>query len=156
MTNGLIVAGIICLHPKVFRKMENFILAKLRQPLLSDIGRIRDYLCPIALLLTSQMVSGLTLWLIIRSFTVLSLAWLPLCISAVALGGSLGLLALFAPGGLGVREWILLIILGPVTDPGISAIVVVLARVLSTLVELAMAGLGTVVLRKAHQRGTKP
>jgi len=70
----------------------------------------------------------------------------------MALAGSLGLLALFAPAGLGVREGILLIILGPIAGVGTSAIVVILARVLSILVELAAAGIGFVVLRTMDQR----
>jgi hypothetical protein len=152
----LITIGIICLHPKVFGKVENFILPKLGYSLLPQIARKRDYLWPLAILFTSQAIGGLGLWLIIRSVTVFPLAGLGLCISAVALAGTLGLLALFAPAGLGVREGILLIILEPVVGSGTSAIVVVLARVLSTLVELAVAGLGLVVLRKAHQRKAKP
>ena len=65
----LILLGLICLHPRVFYAAENFIVAKLRQPLLPEIGRIRYYLFPIALLLISQVTSGLTLWLIIRAVT---------------------------------------------------------------------------------------
>ena len=152
----LILCGITCLHPKVFRAIENFILPKLGHPLLPQIARKRDYIGPLTILLAFQVIAGLGLWLTIRSVTDFSLAWLPLCISALALAGSLGLLALFAPGGLGVREGILLIILGPVVGPGTSAIVVVLARLISILSELLLASVGFVIVRKARQRRTRP
>jgi len=142
----LVVAGLVCLHPKVFRRMGNFVLAKLGLPLLPNVGRIRDYGWPVGLLVAGQVVAGMGLWLIIRSVTDLPLGWFFLCISAQALAGALGLLALFAPGGLGVREGVLLIILGPIIGAGRSAIVVVGARVLMSLVELAAAGVGFVVL----------
>lgn len=151
----LIAAGLVCLHPRVFRGLENFVLARLGQPLLPDIGRVRNYLAPVSLLVVSQIVSGLVLWLTIRSVTDFSITWVPLCISAVALAGTIGLLALFAPAGLGVREWILLIILTPVVGPGISAVVVVLARVIHILSESVMAVFGLVVLRKTAARRAK-
>ena len=148
----MVLAGMVCLHPKVFRLIANFVLARLRLPLLPVAVTIGDYARPIALLLTTHLIGGAALWLTISSVTILSPVWLPLCVSAMALAGSLGLLALFAPAGLGVREGILLIILGPIAGVGTSAIVVVLARVLSILVELAAAGIGFVVLRTADQR----
>ena len=152
----LIAAGIVCLHPKIFCRLENFVLARLRQPLLPYIGRIRNYLAPVSLLVISQIVSGLVLWLTIRSVTDFPIALIPLCISAVALAGTIGLLALFAPAGLGVREWILLIILGPVVGPGISAVVVVLARLIHTIVELIVAVFGLFVLHRTASGRKKP
>ena len=142
----LVVTGLVCLHPRIFHRIVNFVLVKLRLPRLADVGRIRDYGWPVTLMVAGQIITGMGLWLTIRSVSDLSGVWFPLCISAVALAGALGLLALFAPGGLGVREGILLIILGPIIGPGRSAIVVIAARVLLILVELAAAGGGLTVL----------
>jgi hypothetical protein len=52
----------------------------------------------------------------------------------------LGFLAVFAPSGLGVREAVLAIILGPVLGVGPAALVAVLARVWMTLVEIMLMG----------------
>ena len=148
----LLLAGIVCLHPKVFRSISNLVLALLKLPLLPRSVTMRDYARPIGLLLTCQILTGSALWLIIRSITTISPLWLPLCVSAMALAGTAGFLALFAPAGIGVREGILLIILGPIVGSGYSALVVVLVRLLLILVDLASAGLGWLILLRVDKR----
>lgn len=48
----------------------------------------------------------------------------------------LGFLALFAPGGLGVREGVLMVLIAPHSPAGLAATVAVIARVWITIVEL--------------------
>jgi hypothetical protein len=79
---------------------------------------------------------------------------LPLWIGATALSTSLGFAVLFAPGGLGVREGILLAVLN--SQPGMNAqaavAVTVLSRVVSFLAELVVSA----VLFSTIRRKTKP
>jgi len=48
----------------------------------------------------------------------------------------LGFLVLFAPGGLGVREGVLAVLLTPTLGPGLAAVIAVVARLWMTVVEL--------------------
>jgi uncharacterized membrane protein YbhN (UPF0104 family) len=52
-----------------------------------------------------------------------------------------GLIVLFAPGGLGPRELVLALLITPVVGPGTSAIIAFAARVWSTLLELALSAI---------------
>jgi hypothetical protein len=61
----------------------------------------------------------------------------------MALATSLGFLVLFAPGGLGVREGILLVILSsqPDISPQTAVVATALTRVVSFLSELAVSSI---------------
>ncbi len=75
----------------------------------------------------------------------------PLWTGAMALSTSLGFAVLFAPGGLGVREGILLGILN--TQPGISpqsaVAVTLLSRIVSFLAELLISTVLFLTVRRA-------
>jgi len=71
-------------------------------------------------------------------------------IGAFTLGYILGLLALFAPGGVGVRELVLVGLLAPFLGSGGAVAVSVASRVLLTLTEAA-AALLTLPLRHRPQ-----
>lgn len=144
----LIPAALAGLHPRVFFPLANFILRKLRQPPLTVSHRMRDYLAPLAVMGIGQIMAGVTLWLILQSMTPVPLRWLPVCICGIALAGGAGMLALFAPAGLGVREGVLLVILDRMIDPSHAAVAVLVSRLLQTLAEILMAGIGMIMLRR--------
>ncbi|MBB6118780.1 lysylphosphatidylglycerol synthase domain-containing protein [Nocardiopsis algeriensis] len=62
-------------------------------------------------------------------------------VGAYALAWTLGLLAVFAPAGLGVREAVLVVALAPVVDAGSALVVAVLSRLVMTAADMAWAGL---------------
>jgi hypothetical protein len=142
----LIPLGLACLHPRVFFPAVNFLLGRLGLPTMTATHRMRDYAGPFAVFAVGQIMSGVTLWLILQSVTPVPLRWLPVCVGGVALAGGVGTLALFAPAGLGVREGVLLVILDRMLDPSHAAVVVLLSRLLQTLVEIAMAAVGAGML----------
>lgn len=79
------------------------------------------------------------------------------CISLFIFSQIAGFLALFAPGGIGVREGIVIAGLAPITGPGPAVLVSVISRVWLTLLEVVMAGIGWVGLvrmRDERQRGS--
>lgn len=75
----------------------------------------------------------------------------PMWTGAVALGMSVGFIAIFAPGGMGVREWLLIEILHNQPQVGQRAAVAaaVLLRIVWLVVELAAAGLLFFLVRPA-------
>jgi hypothetical protein len=85
------------------------------------------------------LLYGLSLWLLARG--VLPDPGLPLstAVSAFAIAYVVGFLALFAPGGIGPRETILLTILAETSGAGPAAVIVVSSRLLLTVLELVLA-----------------
>lgn len=61
--------------------------------------------------------------------------------------GLSGMLALFAPGGLGVRDGVLLVALLPILPPGSAAVTALAARLWTLIAELALAAVYLVAVR---------
>src|SRR5438876_452503 len=82
---------------------------------------------------------GAALWMLARGLIPDAPFPLTAAIGAFTLGYILGLLALFAPGGVGVRELVLVGLLAPFVGTGGAVAVSVASRVLLTLTEAAAA-----------------
>jgi len=67
------------------------------------------------------------------------------------MAGVAGLLAIFAPAGLGVREGVLMIILPGVIGTEAAIVVSLASRIWFTAAELICAGVGWVVLRRTGE-----
>ena len=93
---------------------------------------------------------GAALWMLARGLIPDAPLPLTTAIGAFTLGYILGLLALFAPGGVGVRELVLVGLLAPFLGSGGAVAVSVASRVLLTLTE-ALAALLTLPLRHRPQ-----
>jgi glycosyltransferase 2 family protein len=91
------------------------------------------------LTLASWLTYGLAFWLLGRGLGLPGVLPLAVATGAFALGYILGLLALFAPGGVGVREVVLIGLLTPALGSGGAVAVSVGSRVLLTLTEVAAA-----------------
>jgi uncharacterized membrane protein YbhN (UPF0104 family) len=100
-------------------------------------------LAAIILTVLSWGTYGAALWMLARGLLHDAPVPLPLplttAIGAFTLGYILGLLALFAPGGVGVRELVLVGLLAPFLGSGGAVAVSVASRVLLTLTEVAAA-----------------
>ncbi len=147
----VIGVGIICLTPAVFGRMVNFLLRKMKKQPLAKMPPIRAYLIPVICAFGQWVLAGISLMWMVESVTGDS-HWhdLPILISFAALSQTIGYLALFAPGGIGVREAILLAGLTPLLGPAgaLAAIIVPIRAVAQIVVDIVLAMLGFVVLRK--------
>jgi uncharacterized membrane protein YbhN (UPF0104 family) len=142
------VAGFLCLHPRVFGAVTGALLRRLGRPPLPKVPALREYLYPMVLLLVTWLLFGAALWFMARALAPVFAVQVLVMTAAGAAAGIIGFLAFFAPAGLGVREGILLAILGPGIGPDNAAIVVVGIRLVSTVVEVLQAGVGLVILRR--------
>lgn len=77
-------------------------------------------------------------------------------VGAYALAWTLGLLVVFAPAGLGVREGVLVVALAPVVDAGAALVLAVLSRLVMTLADLAWAGAGLLAFRGRRKGAAGP
>jgi glycosyltransferase 2 family protein len=143
----LVIAGIICLHPRVYGRLLNFALRKLRRAPLTSLPPWHDYLGPVLLGFAQWLLAGAALWLIARSITSVDAKHLPLFISIAGLAYTVSYLTPFAPGGLGVREAIFQATLFLILGAAPAAIVVITMRIVQTLVEIAMALAGWALLK---------
>jgi len=148
---ALAACGLVALHPRVFGGLVNLALKLIGRSPLSTIPSAKVYAIPVVLSFSQWLFSGLALWFMTRSVIHVGVEQIPLFIAVSALAMSISYLALFSPGGLGVREWLFLITLGPTIGPH-AAIVAVAMRVGQTLVELTLAAAGFAALRSERAR----
>ena len=94
------------------------------------------------LLVSGWWIHGLSMGCTIQALSPDPISWAnwPRWTAATALSIVLGFLALFSPGGLGVREWILMEILEPELGP-LALVVTVLSRLIWLVGECAAAGI---------------
>ncbi|MEO8032266.1 MAG: lysylphosphatidylglycerol synthase domain-containing protein [Gemmatimonadota bacterium] len=111
---------------------------RLRVPRFEELRPI-----PLAVLLTSTgltllgwLLYGASFWALARGLGIQALT-LPIAAATFALGYILGLLALFAPGGVGVREFTLIALLTPALGAGAAIGLSVASRLQLTLTEAA-------------------
>jgi hypothetical protein len=150
---ALAACGLVALHPRVFAGLVNFLLKKLGRTPLASVPSLRTYAIPLACAFAQWLFAGLALWLMTRAVIYVIPGALPLFIATAALAMTVSYLALFSPGGIGVREWLFLVTLGPAIGPH-AAIVIVAMRVVQTLIELGLAGAGFAALRGAAAAAT--
>jgi uncharacterized membrane protein YbhN (UPF0104 family) len=69
----------------------------------------------------------------------------------LAISSTLGLIAIFAPSGLGVREGVLVYLLSLMMPPPIAVIISILTRIWMTLIEIGLIGM-VYLLGQVQQR----
>jgi uncharacterized membrane protein YbhN (UPF0104 family) len=91
---------------------------------------------------------GASFWMTAHAFVHVPAGDLPLYIGAFAAAWIVGLLAIYAPGGLGVREAVLVAILRGKIGAADAIVVAAASRGVFTLVDLSAAGFGFFALRR--------
>jgi uncharacterized membrane protein YbhN (UPF0104 family) len=145
------VAGLVLLHPRVFVGMLNVALRLARRQPIGQVPPARRYLAPVLASFAQWVFAGFGMWFMTGAVTDVSPALIPLFIACAALAMTVSYLMPFTPGGLGIREGLYLLTLGPVIHAQI-AIVVVAIRVVQTLIEILLAGVGVWVMRGHAQK----
>ncbi len=155
-TPGLIIAGvcvvggIVVLHPAIFVRLLNRVLAMMKKQPLDRPPTLRQFVVPVACAFSQWIFAGLAMGCMTRSLSPIGLDALPSLVAVQACAMTLGYLALIAPGGLGVTDGIRLVVLKslvPQVDPATIAVVVVGLRIAQTAVEVLLAGAAAIVLR---------
>ena len=96
------------------------------------------------------LFAGLALWLMTDAVVDVPISRLPLFIASAALAMTVSYLTPFAPGGIGIREGLYLLTLGPLVGPT-TAVVVVAMRVIQTVIEILLAGAGAWLMRSTPE-----
>ncbi len=139
-----VVFGLAVVHPKVFYPVANFILLKLKRSSTSQ-GRFLSYKFILLTFLRYFCIAvgyGFAFFIFIKSVDN-SVHWasLPFFIGAYNLALGLGIAAVFAPSGIGVREGVLAGLLAGQVTLGIAVLLSFLARLWMSLAEIIVFGL---------------
>ncbi len=148
LLTAMLIGAVAILHPRVFVGLLNVGLRRLGRPGITIVPRLAGYVLPILIHVLQWALCGLALWLVARAFTPIPPREYPFLVFVSAFAGTVGFLVLFAPAGLGVREGILLVVLTPTLGPDVSAMAVVLARLIHTICELGLAAWGVFLWRR--------
>lgn len=121
----------------------------------SDVGG-RAIAAAVAWTLLAWVPLGAHLWLLTWAVSGDPLSSLGPAVGAYTLAWTLGLLVVFAPAGLGVREAVLVVALAPVVDAGAALVLAVLSRLVMTVADLAWAGAGLLASRGRREETAVP
>jgi uncharacterized membrane protein YbhN (UPF0104 family) len=148
-----LVAFLIALHPRFMGWAIKLAARALRrQPFQIDLS-YRQILGYVFLYFVNWLLFGVALYVFIRSFYSLELSSILYLSGAFSLSSVIGILALFAPSGLGVREGILAIFLNQVMPTSVALVVSVASRLWITVADLAAAGIVYVFVRPGRSGG---
>ncbi len=140
-------------HPRVLRGILNVALRWARQPDVEIRLRWRDVLATLLMMTGNWLVLGAGFYFLLNSLIDVSAAQYLFVTASFAVAGIIGVLALFAPSGLGVREGVLAFLLATVLPAGVAAVAAIIARVWMTLAEALCAGVALLLVRRL---GTGP
>jgi uncharacterized membrane protein YbhN (UPF0104 family) len=99
---------------------------------------------------------GVSFWMTARAFLHVGLGDLALYTGAFAAAWIVGLIAIYAPGGIGVREAVLVASLGPRIGSANALVIAAASRAVFTLADLIPAALSLPVLRRHAHRVAEP
>ena len=137
---GLFVVFVIFLHPAILKKTINSLFKLIRKEPLEVFPATKTLIAITSGYVFSGMLHGLALFLLLRVFSPLGLGMYPLVTGAYYMAAMVGVFAFFAPGGIGVREGVLFLLLSYVTDSQSVVIAAAIMRLLTLLSELILAG----------------
>ncbi len=124
----VIPVGLILLQPRVMAAVLNWGLARLgRQPVSLSLS-FGDLVTIFAFYLASYVLWGLALFLFANSLTPLSLQFFAPFLGVFPAAYALGLIAPFAPAGLGVREGVLAYLISFFVPLPIATVIALLTR----------------------------
>ncbi|MEI9476334.1 MAG: lysylphosphatidylglycerol synthase domain-containing protein [Deltaproteobacteria bacterium] len=136
----LFIPVFVFLHPKVLQKLFNGFLRRLKkEPIVLSLS-YGDVLWIVFVCLLSWVVGGIGFYLFIDSVYSVPAGSILYLTGALAFSSILGLIALFAPGGLGVREGALVYLLSFTMPGSVAVILSVLTRLWMTLIEIGLIG----------------
>jgi hypothetical protein len=151
---ALLPVGLALLHPRPLTWLVSRALRLLRRNPLPHPLTGLAITKTLGMAAVSFVLFGLHLWLLANSLGSPGWSGLLLCVGAMSLAMTAGLLAFFLPSGIGAREVVLLAALTTVLPSGPALALVVVSRVMFTVVDLASAG-GAVLLAR-HSRRHRP
>lgn len=152
---AIFILAFLFLHPRIIEKIFNSILRPLkREPVAISIS-YPEVLWILGVCILSWVAGGIGFYFFVDGiFPVPSRDFLFLT-GALAISSTLGLLVLFAPSGLGVREGVLVYLLSSIMPSSVAVVLSVLTRLWMTFIEIGMIGVVYFVDKFRKKEGHK-
>ncbi|MEY9215317.1 flippase-like domain-containing protein [Thermobifida halotolerans] len=147
------------LHPRAVTWLLHRALrltGRLRAQADAELDRVgaRGVAAAVGWSLAAWVPLGVHVWLLVAGVGGGWGSW-PVSTGGYALAWTLGVVAVFAPAGLGVREVVLVAALAPVLDPGSALVVAGLSRLVMTVADLVWALLCLAAVRSPAVPGSR-
>jgi len=136
----IFILAFVSIHPRIFQKILNWVLIKFKREPLSLSISYPDILWILSVHISAWVIGGIGFYLFIDSVYPISSETILFVTGALAFSSILGLVAIFAPSGLGVREGALVYLLSFLMPEGVAVIISVLTRIWVTLIEIGLIG----------------
>jgi uncharacterized membrane protein YbhN (UPF0104 family) len=143
-----IAACVIAMAPPVFNRLVSIGYRLMRHKSLEreHLVTSKAILSGAGLYVLGSLMSGIAFFFVAKSvYHPLAYHDLPFLIGASNLAGALGMLAIFAPSGIGVREGVLLVLLGTLMPKSVAVVVVVVSRLWGVAADFAYFGLARMI-----------
>lgn len=153
---GFTVVGVAMLLPPVFNRVFALAYRVIRRRTIDSaaLPGFRTIGYGTALHVVGAMLAGLSMFLVARSLDpTLGAHDLLYLIAAMNLASAVSMIAVFAPSGIGVRETILVLLLGAVMSAELALLTAVVLRVWSIIADFAFLGVAATVRGIARQAG---
>jgi uncharacterized membrane protein YbhN (UPF0104 family) len=137
----LLALVLLSLHPWVLRRICNWILTRFKREPISLPISYPNILWILLTCLLSWVVGGIGFYFLIHAIYPIGFQHVLFLTGSLAISSTLGLIALFAPGGLGVREGALAYLLSFLVPGSVAVILSVLTRIWMTLIEIGLIGM---------------
>lgn len=142
---------IILWFPTLFMRSSNFMLKKMKKEIIEQSVSQKNYIIYLILQVINWILMSVAFLFLISSYTDISVVKDPVLIFILPLSWTIGLLAVFAPGGVGVREGAMSYWLSMFIPIQYALVLPWIYRLLNTLVEVIL----TVIFAAAYKKPVK-
>ena len=137
----LFIFVFISLHPRLLQRIFNWVLIRFqKEPIHLSIS-YSDILWILSICILSWAVGGVGFYLFIESIFPVSSKYILFLTGALAISSTMGMIALFAPSGLGVREGALVYLLSSMMPGAVAVVISIVTRVWMTLIDIGLIGM---------------
>jgi len=147
---AIFILFLFFIHPKVFNFLANLFLRRFSKEYIRVNVKYKQILNLFFMYLAAWLIAGVSFYLITSGVTSVHLEQLPSLIGIFSLSWVIGFLSFLTPGGLGVREGIMISLLRFHFSSPLSFLISVVNRISLTLCEVIVASL--IIFKKAHER----
>jgi hypothetical protein len=142
----MLVLGFVCLYPPIFLRLCNAGLKAFKREPLPERMRMAPFCAAIGVTMLRCGFLGLGLWLAARALIPISIGAYPQALASAGLASVIGFLAVFAPAGLGVHEWVYQATMESLLGPPVG-LLVVMFRAFHILADAIAGAAGTALLK---------
>ncbi len=133
---AMAIMCIVMIHPGILSFVANKLLKLFKREPISIITDYGQIFLVLILFITSWLIFGLGFYFFINSFYEFSFSYYFFTTGAFAIAGLIGMIAVFAPSGLGVREGVLVFLLKYIFPNAIAALISLISRLWMIICEL--------------------